>query len=92
MQKGYGLLRLGLTEEQRMKKTLFLRTESGVVVVPRLENSSWLGRWAHDRWLKSYFKTTVQKAAPKPWRILSEMFEAKLLIEEKGVFREENKE
>ena len=32
-----------------MKKTLFLKTESGIVVVPKLENSSWLGRWAHDR-------------------------------------------
>jgi len=75
-----------------MKKTLFLRTESGVVVVPRLENSSWLGRWAHDRWLKSYFKTTVQKAAPNPWRILSNIFEVKALIEREGVFQVENKE
>ena len=73
-----------------MKKTLFLKTESGIVVVPRLENSSWLGRWAHDRWLKSYFKTTVQKAAPKPWRILSEMFEVKTLIEEDGAYRVED--
>jgi hypothetical protein len=75
-----------------MKKTLFLRTESGVVIVPRLENSSWLGRWAYDRWLKSYFKATVQKAAPKRWRTLSEKFETKLLIEEKGIFREESEE
>ena len=75
-----------------MKKTLFLRTESGVVIVPRLENSSWLGRWAHDRWLKSYFKATVQKAAPNRWRTLSEKFETKLLIEEKGKFRVESEE
>jgi len=75
-----------------MKKTLFLKTESGVVVVPKLENSSWLGRWAHDRWLKSYFKTTVQKAASKPWRILSSMFEVKVLVEREGVFQVENEQ
>tara|TARA_B100000900_G_C20443309_1_gene659938 strand:- start:661 stop:885 length:225 start_codon:yes stop_codon:yes gene_type:complete len=73
-----------------MKKTLFLKTESGTVVVPRLENSSWLGRWAHDRWLKAHFQTTVQKAAPKPWRILSSMFEVKTLIEEEGKYRIED--
>ena len=70
-----------------MKKTLFLRTESGIVVVPRLENSSWLGRWAHDRWLKTHFKTKVQKAAPRGWKILSKMFEVKTLIEEEGTYR-----
>ena len=75
-----------------MKKTLFLKTELGTVVVPRLQNSSWLGRWAHDRWLKSYFKTTVQKAAPKPWRILSNIFEVKALIEKEGVFQVENEQ
>tara|TARA_R100001510_G_C7523182_1_gene117806 strand:- start:286 stop:513 length:228 start_codon:yes stop_codon:yes gene_type:complete len=73
-----------------MKKTLFLKTESGIVVVPRLENSSWLGRWAHDRWLKAHFKTTVQKAAPRGWKILSEMFEVKTLIEEDGAYRVED--
>jgi len=75
-----------------MKKTLFLKTESGTVVVPRLEDSSWLGRWAHDRWLKAHFKTTVQKAAPRPWRVLSEMFEVKVLIEKDGVFQVESEE
>ena len=75
-----------------MKKTLFLRTESGIVVVPRLENCSWLGCWMHNRWLKSYFKTTVHKAAPKPWRILSSMFEVKVLVEKEGVFQVENEQ
>ena len=73
-----------------MKKTLFLKTESGIVVVPRLENSSWLGRWAHDRWLKAYFKTKVQKAAPRGWKILSSMSEVKTLIEEEGKYRVED--
>ena len=76
-----------------MKKTLFLKTDSGLVVVPRLENSSWLGRWAYDRWLKAYFKTTVQKSAPRGWKILSNMFEVKVLTEENGVYeiKEEKK-
>ena len=73
-----------------MKKTLFLKTESGIVVAPRLENSSWLGRWAHDRWLKAYFKTKAQKAAPRGWKILSKMFEVKTLIEEEGKYRVED--
>ena len=73
-----------------MKKTLFLKTESGIVVVPRLENSSWLGRWTHDRWLKTHFKMTVQKSAPRGWRILSKMFKVKVLIEEEGVYRVED--
>ena len=60
------------------------------MVVPRLEESSWLGRWAHDRWLKAYFKTTVQKSAQKPWRVLSEMFEVKVLIEKDGKYRVED--
>tara|TARA_R110001583_G_scaffold158286_1_gene310268 strand:+ start:1452 stop:1694 length:243 start_codon:yes stop_codon:yes gene_type:complete len=72
-----------------MKKTLFIETESGTVVVPRLENSSWLGRWAFDRWLKKYFKATVQKATIKNWRILSTMFEVKSLTEEDEVYRVE---
>tara|TARA_R110002073_G_scaffold296537_1_gene462569 strand:+ start:590 stop:832 length:243 start_codon:yes stop_codon:yes gene_type:complete len=72
-----------------VKKTLFIETESGTVVVPALENSSWLGRWAFDRWLKKYFKTTVQKATIKNWRILSTMFEVKSLIEEDEVYRVE---
>mgnify|MGYP003651603682 CR=1 FL=1 len=59
------------------------------MVVPRLENSNWLGRWAYDKWLKKYFKTPVQKSAPKPWKTLSEMFEVKTLIEEDGVYRED---
>jgi len=73
-----------------MKKTLFLKTELGTVVVPRLEGSSWLGRWAHNRWLELRFKQKVQKAAPKPWKILSSMYEVKILIEENGNYRIEN--
>ena len=75
-----------------MRKTLFLKTELGQIVVPRLENSSWLGRWAHDRWLKKYFKTTVQKSAPRGWKILSSMFEVKVLIEEDNTYRVEERE
>jgi hypothetical protein len=75
-----------------MKKTLFLKTESGTIVVPRLENSNWLGRWAYDKWLRKHFKQKVQKAAPKPWRILSAMFEVKTLIEENDIYRVENNE
>ena len=73
-----------------MKKTLFLKTELGTVGGPKLENSSWLGRWAHDRWLKRYFKTTVRKSAPRGWKILSDMFEVKTLIEEDGAYRIED--
>jgi|TARA_R100000951_G_C2627437_1_gene176487 hypothetical protein len=73
-----------------MKKTLFLETESGVIVVPRLKNSNWLGRWAYDKWLRKYFKQKVQKAAPKPWEILSSMFEVKTLIEENNIYRVES--
>ena len=75
-----------------MKKTLFLKTESGIVVVPRLENSSWLGRWAHDLWLRRYFKTRVEKSTKTNWVILSERFEVKTLIEVSDIFRIENSE
>tara|TARA_R110002124_G_scaffold207407_1_gene373905 strand:- start:4254 stop:4496 length:243 start_codon:yes stop_codon:yes gene_type:complete len=76
----------------KIKKTQFLKTKSGIVVVPRLENSSWLGRWAYDRWLRKHFKAKVQKAAPRSWEIMSEMFEIKTLVEENGVYREESRE
>tara|TARA_R110000782_G_scaffold73175_1_gene146447 strand:- start:492 stop:734 length:243 start_codon:yes stop_codon:yes gene_type:complete len=72
-----------------MKKTLFLKTESGIVVVPKLENSSWLGRWAHDRWLKRYFKAAVQKSTKRNWKVLATMFEVKSLIEEDKIYRVE---
>jgi hypothetical protein len=72
-----------------MKKTLFLKTESGIIVVPKLEHSSWWYRWKHDRWLKIYFKTKVQKSATKPWKILSSMYEVKILIEENNNYRVE---
>ena len=75
-----------------MKKTLFLRTESGTIVVPRLENSNWLGRWAYDKWLRKHFKQRVQKAAPKSWKILSSMFEVKVLVEENNTYRVEDNE
>jgi len=70
-----------------MKKTLFLKTESGIVVVPRLENSSWLGRWAFDKWLRRHFKTRVEKSAPRSWEIMSTRFEVKTLIEEDDIYR-----
>jgi len=72
-----------------MKKTLFLKTESGIIVVPKLEETSWWHRWKHDRWLRRHFKTNVQKSAEKPWKILSGMYEVKILIEDSGNFREE---
>ena len=72
-----------------MRRTLFLETESGIVVVPKLENSSWLGRWAHDRWLKRYFKTVVKKATKRNWRVLATMFEVKCLLEEDNIYRVE---
>jgi len=75
-----------------MKKTLFLKTESGTIVVPRLENSNWLGRWAYDRRLRKHFKQKVQKALPKPWKTLSSMFEVKVLVEENNTYRVENNE
>ena len=75
-----------------MKKTLFLKTESGTVVVPRLKNSSWLGRWAFDIWLSRYFKTNVEKSTKTNWAILSESFEVKKLIEVNDVFRIESSE
>ena len=59
------------------------------MVVPALEDSSWLGRWLYDRWLKKHFRRTVQKATVKNWRILSAMFEVKCLIEEDQVYRVE---
>ena len=78
-----------------MKKTLFLRTESGTVVVPRLKNSSWLGRWAFDIWLSRYFKTNVEKStktnwailSPRSWEKMSTIFEVKTLIEEDDIYR-----
>lgn len=75
-----------------MKKTLFLKTESGTIVVPRLENSNWLGRWAYDKWLRKHFKQKVQKAAPNPWKILSSMFKVETLVEENNIYRVENDE
>jgi len=75
-----------------MKKTLFLRTESGTIVVPRLENSNWLGRWAYDKWLRKHFKQKVQKAAPKPWKILSSMCEVETLVEENNIYKVEKNE
>jgi len=59
------------------------------VVVPKLENSSWLGRWAYDRWLKKYFKTVVQKSTKRNWRVLATMFEVRSLIEEDNIYRVE---
>tara|TARA_R110002020_G_scaffold109500_1_gene253375 strand:- start:1123 stop:1368 length:246 start_codon:yes stop_codon:yes gene_type:complete len=73
-----------------MRKTLFLETELGQVVVPRLENSSWLGRWAYDSWLKKHFKRRVEKAPKENWEIMSAMFEVKTLIEENDIYRVEN--
>tara|TARA_R110002110_G_scaffold151726_1_gene344036 strand:+ start:395 stop:616 length:222 start_codon:yes stop_codon:yes gene_type:complete len=70
-----------------MRKTLFLKTESGTVVVPRLKNSSWLGRWAFDIWLSRYFKTNVEKSAPRSWEKMSTIFEVKTLIEEDDIYR-----
>ena len=75
-----------------MKKTLFLKTESGTIVVPRLVNSNWLGRWAYDKWLRKHFKQEIQKAAPKPWKTLSSMFEVETLVEENNIYRVENSE
>ena len=77
------------TEERRMKKTLFLKTELGQIVVPRLENSSWLGRWAYDAWLKKHFKRRVEKAPKENWAILSKRCKIQTLIEENGIYRVE---
>ena len=77
---------MALIEALKMKKTLFLETESGIIVVPKLEHSSWWDRWKHDRWLKKYFKKKVQKSAEKPWKILSNMYEVKVLIEENNKY------
>jgi len=74
-----------------MKKTLFLKTKSGTVVVPRLENASWMGRWAFDLWLRKYFKSRVEKSAPRSWEIMSTMFEVKTLIEENDIYRVERR-
>jgi hypothetical protein len=70
-----------------MKKTLFLKTESGIVVVPKLEDSSWWDRWKHNRWLKKHFKKKVNKSTKRIWKILITFYEVKTLIEEDGVYR-----
>ena len=72
-----------------MRKTLFLKTELGQIVVQRLENSSWLGRWAHDSWLKKYFKHRVEKAPKENWARLSKRCKVQILIEENGTYRVE---
>lgn len=75
-----------------MRKTLFLETESGIVVVPKLENSSWWDRWKYDRWLKKYFKKKVQKSTKRNWKVLARMFEVRALVEKEGAYRVENDE
>ena len=75
-----------------MKKTLFIKTETGKVVVPKLVNSNWLGRWAFDSWLKRYFKKDIQKSSEKAWNVLTEIYEVKTLIEEDKNYRVENSE
>ena len=75
-----------------MRKTLFLKTELGQIVVPRLENSSWLGRWAHDSWLKKYFKHRVEKAPKENWARLSKRCKVQILIEENDIYRVEDDE
>jgi hypothetical protein len=75
-----------------MKKALFLETESGIVVVPKLEDSSWWDRWRYNQWLKKYFKKKVQKSTKRNWKVLSRMFEVRVLIEQGGSYRVENSE
>jgi len=82
-------LRLVLTGNQRMKKTLFLKTELGQIVVPKLENTNWPGLWAFDSWLKKYFKTHIEKAPKENWARLSKRCKVQTLIEENGTYRVE---
>jgi len=75
-----------------MKKTLFLKTELGQIVVPKLENTNWPGLWAYDAWLKKHFNCRVEKAPKENWAILSKRCKVQTLIEENGIYRVENNE
>jgi hypothetical protein len=74
-----------------MRKCEFIRTnnEVGSIFVP--SPTSFFGGWARHQWLKSYFKKECSIASDALWQILIERHgPPKILIEEDGVFREEN--
>jgi hypothetical protein len=72
-----------------MKKTLFVKTESDIVVIPKLKDASWLERRKHIKWVKKHFNREVQTSSPNNWRALVKLFSVQALIEENGVYRVE---
>ena len=72
-----------------MKKTLFVKTESDIIVVPKLKGASWLERRSHIKWVKKYFNSEVRVATTKNWRALIKLFSVQALVEEDGTYRVE---
>ncbi len=72
-----------------MKKCKFIRTNNEVnsIFVPLVNNS-----WERHQWLKGYFGKECAVVGEEMWGLLIERHEVKVLVEEDGVFREENEE
>ena len=70
-----------------MKQTLFIKTESDIVVIPKLKDASRLQAWKHRRWVKRHLKTKVKESTPRNWDALCKFFTALTLIEQDGNYK-----
>ena len=75
-----------------MKQCQFIITnnEVGSIFVP--QPTSFFGGWARHQWLKGYFGKECSIAGKELWNILTYRYKVMVLIEENGVFREEENE